>query len=359
MKKIIISVVLFFSSFHSKAQNWLLSGNSGTNPSTNFIGTLDNQPLIFKTNNTEVFRLASTDGVATFNSVTGTGAIFNSSYYSGSFIRVNSNSANPSTISGYRIAVNNTLKSQIFYNPGAYAYGTAVDGLVGNTEILSRLGDVLLSTNNFRTNSVILKNSTGYLGLGTLTPQNKLEITQGTAGNSGLRFTNLTATSTANASSGKVLSVDANGNVVLEQSVGVPTSYWDISTLGTNNIINNNLGGVIIGTGISNLPTTGYKLYVTDGIITEKLKIRLKASWPDYVFNNNYQLQPLTEIENYININKHLPGMQSAEDVKKEGIEVGETNLLLLKKIEELTLYLIKADKEIKELQKKMDAFNK
>jgi hypothetical protein len=230
----------------------------------------------------------------------------------------------------------------------------------------------------------------GSIGIGTATPQNKLEITQGTAGNSGLRFTNLNSSSTAAASSGKVLSVNANGDVVLEQAGGgvIPdgsetkiisgspnvtvsgsgtismpysiavtnaASYWDASTLGTNNIVNNNAGGVIIGTpaGISNL-STGYKLYVTDGIITEKVKVRLKANWPDYVFAKDYKLLSLRETEDFIKLNSHLPGVQSAEDVKKEGIELGETNAVLLKKIEELTLYMIAADKEIKSLQQKV-----
>ncbi len=235
----------------------------------------------------------------------------------------------------------------------------------------------------------------GSIGIGTTTPQNKFEITHGTAGNSGLRFTNLTSSSTAAVSSGKVLSVDANGDVVLElagggavpdgsetkivsgspnvtvsgngtipapYSIAVtnPASYWDASTLGTNNIVNNNAGGVIIGTpaGISNL-STGYKLYVTDGIITEKVKVRLKTNWPDYVFEKDYKLLSLNETENFIKLNNHLPGVQSTEDVKKEGIELGETNALLLKKIEELTLYLIAADKEIKELQKKVNKLDR
>ena len=198
--------------------------------------------------------------------------------------------------------------------------------------------------------------SSGNIGIGAASPGNKLEITHGTSGNSGLRFTNLNASSTAATSSGKVLSVNSNGDVVLEQAP--VSSQWGNSPLNANTIQNLNTGGVIIGTGVVNL-STGYKLYVTDGIITEKLKIRLKASWPDYVFNNNYPLQPLSEIEKYIKQHKHLPDMQPAEQVKKEGIEVGETNALLLKKIEELTLYMINADKQIKQLQEEVKQIKK
>ena len=193
--------------------------------------------------------------------------------------------------------------------------------------------------------------SSGNIGIGAASPGNKLEITHGTSGNSGLRFTNLNASSTAATSSGKVLSVNSNGDVVLEQAP--VSSQWGTSALDANTIQNLNTGGVIIGTGVVNL-STGYKLYVTDGIITEKLKIRLKASWPDYVFNSDYPLKPLNEIEQYIKQHKHLPDMQPAEQVKKEGIEVGETNALLLKKIEELTLYMINADKQIKQLQEEV-----
>lgn len=196
----------------------------------------------------------------------------------------------------------------------------------------------------------------GIGGAGSASSGVKLQITHGTSGNSGLRFANLTSASTAAASSGKVLSVNSGGDVVLEQAPA--PSYWGISALDANTIENTNTAGVIIGTGVTTL-STGYKLYVTDGIITEKLKIRLKASWPDYVFGKDYQLQTLPEIESYISRHKHLPGIASAEEVKNEGFEVGETNAQLLKKIEELTLYMISADKQIRMLQEEVKQIKK
>jgi trimeric autotransporter adhesin len=64
------------------------------------------------------------------------------------------------------------------------------------------------------------------------------------------------------------------------------------------------------------------------------------------VFANNYQLWTLGEVENYINTNQHLPGLPSAQEVAREGVDVGQLNARLLEKIEELTLYVIELKKE-------------
>lgn len=366
-KALLVITGLLLCLFSNAQTTWDLTGNSGTSPSTNFIGTTDSVPLVFKTKNVEALRLLE-NGTALFNSnALATGAIFSGANNFGQWVYVNSNSVNASTIAGYRFSVNSAIKSQIFYNGGAFSYGTALDGLAGNTEVLSRNGDVLLSTTTFRTNSLIVKNATGNVGIGNLAPNNKLEITHGTSGNSGLRFTNLTAASTASKSSGKALSLDSNGNVVLDSAL----NHWTVN--GTD-IYNNNTGKVGIGTSspqylfdvngaarvtdrlligdtLYTIPSQ-YRLAVKDGIITEKVKVKLKISWPDYVFENSYALQPLSDVADYLKMNKHLPGIPTAVEVKKEGIELGEMNSKLLLKIEELTLYLIKADEEIKALQK-------
>lgn len=226
------------------------------------------------------------------------------------------------------------------------------------------------------------------VGIGNMAPGNKLEITQGNPDHSGLRFTNLTAASAAAPSSGKVLSVNTNGDVVLETAAS-PTpadgsetkiiagtnisvsgsgtvsdpyeiaatassgSYWATTTLGNGNIINTNSGGVVIGQGILSVPT-GYNLYVSGGILAEKVKVALKTSahWADHVFAPNYRLRSLTEVEKYIREHRHLPNMPAAETLVREGgVEV--TNMLArqMEKIEELTLYLIDLDKKMKKLE--------
>ncbi len=92
-----------------------------------------------------------------------------------------------------------------------------------------------------------------------------------------------------------------------------------------------------------------YKLYVATGIRTEKIRVDLKSSWPDFVFNKHYSLRSLSEVETYITANHHLPDVPSEQTVKAEGMDLGEMQGVLLRKIEELTLYLIDLEKQQKQ----------
>jgi hypothetical protein len=98
-----------------------------------------------------------------------------------------------------------------------------------------------------------------------------------------------------------------------------------------------------------------YRLFVKDGIKTEKVKVEVAsvAGWADYVFANDYSLMSLDKLQNFINENGHLPDVPTAEEVVENGFELKEMNVLLLKKVEELTLYLLNQEKRIKDLEKK------
>lgn len=100
-----------------------------------------------------------------------------------------------------------------------------------------------------------------------------------------------------------------------------------------------------IGIGTSN-PTA--KLAVNGDIKATRVKVTANAAdWPDYVFSTSYQLPGLPELEEYIRKHQHLPGVPSAEEVKKEGsADLGSMNEILLRKVEELTLYMIELKKE-------------
>ncbi len=81
--------------------------------------------------------------------------------------------------------------------------------------------------------------------------------------------------------------------------------------------------------------------------------------WADYVFDSSYKLPPLTDVETYIRKEHHLPGVASAAQVRKDGLDVGTGQAGLLKKIEELTLYSIGQDKKIQSLEQEVDELKK
>ena len=103
--------------------------------------------------------------------------------------------------------------------------------------------------------------------------------------------------------------------------------------------------------GIGTTNTFGYKLAVNGSIGAKEVKVEISSEWPDYVFSDDYRLRKLKDVEQFIAKNGHLPDIPSEEEVYKKGIEVGKMNALLLQKIEELTLYLIDVDKELRSLK--------
>ena len=114
-------------------------------------------------------------------------------------------------------------------------------------------------------------------------------------------------------------------------------------------------GKVLIGAPSTTMPGT-YKLYVEDGILTENLKLAVAGTsdWSDYVFEDGYYLLPIDSVEAFIAENKHLPDMPSAEEIVKNGLDVGANHANMLRQIEELWLHLIELDKERKVLEEQL-----
>jgi hypothetical protein len=110
-------------------------------------------------------------------------------------------------------------------------------------------------------------------------------------------------------------------------------------------------GNVSIGT----TDPKGYKLAVAGSIIAEKVKVKLVGAWPDYVFDQNYNLPGLDSLEMYIRDHKRLPGTIPAGEVERNGLDVAEMQRLQMQKIEELTLYIINLNKKIAEQQKEIN----
>jgi hypothetical protein len=111
-------------------------------------------------------------------------------------------------------------------------------------------------------------------------------------------------------------------------------------------------GAVCIG---SSAPQTGYMLTVNGSIIAEEIKVITDVPATDYVFKKDYKLMSLCELEKYVNEHQHLPGIQSAENFKKNGYSVGQMDNLLLKQVEEIILHLIEMKKENEQLKKEIE----
>jgi len=150
--------------------------------------------------------------------------------------------------------------------------------------------------------------------------------------------------------------------MIIAHSPGFPTwglqysdngDQFDFLGAGTSRMsINLSNGNVGIG-----VASPAYKLEVC-GTIRAK-EVRVETGWCDYVFEKDYELRSLEQLENYINTNKHLPGITPASVVEKEGLSLAEMNKAMMEKIEELTLYVIQLNKDNKKLQEEIEALKK
>jgi len=216
---------------------------------------------------------------------------------------------------------------------GAQLYGTTAAGL-------SLGGDAAGA------DAVLLPN--GYVGIGTLSPEAKLDVAG--AVQTSNEFTTYTGVGTG----GLII---ANATRVprwiirgLIPETGTNNGGYDLdiqrrnddgSGIGTALYIRRSDGNVAIGT----ITPGPYKLTVEGTIGARRMKV-MQGTWADFVFQPEYKLPTLAEVEEYIKTNKHLPDVPSAAEVEKGGLDLGEMNKRLLQKVEELTLYLIEQQKQ-------------
>jgi hypothetical protein len=216
-----------------------------------------------------------------------------------------------------------------------------------------------------------LQPSGGNVGVGTTSPNGKLDVNGAIVLPGSVNNTTARPAVGTSRITGEIAGYSATGlgadDGFLRLSAGGGTtagikSFIDLSgystltdmvqnitfgTSGAERMRINSSGNVGIGT---TNPGT-YKLAVNGNVHAKQVNIDM-TGWSDYVFKRNYVLPSLTRIKAYIDQNHHLPEIPSEQQIIKDGLNLGEMNKLLVKKVEELTLYMIEQNKQIARQQK-------
>lgn len=366
------------------AQTWNLSGNAGT-VSTNFFGTTDNKDLRIRTNN-------STRITVKNNGRVGIGInapVTKLQVYSSALSPV-SLTADGLVVFGDKVGFNIAFDPQNIQGRNNGAGATLYQNFYG--------GDIQLGASGV---PLIYKEISGNVGIGTLAPAEKLEVsgnirlTRGgarslyiddaAAGTNGSDLTvqaggtpifgggptsggnlSITAGNTNNASS------QAGGNIVFttgrnvwNNGVNPGAKHGDIifrgggaglnTTIVEHARIDGTTGAMALGTAT---PSTGYRLTVAGKIICTELKVQAQP-FPDYVFDSGYQLKTIDQVEQHITSYKRLPGMPSACEVETNGMSVGEMQTKTVEKVEEMMLYIIQLKKQNEDLQQRLEILEK
>lgn len=258
-----------------------------------------------------------------------------------------------------------TNGSNISYTTGSVGIGTATPSSSAKLDVAGKIkiadgtqgsGKLLVSDASGLASWVggLTINSAGEVGIGmSPSPGYKLSV------NGSVGFSNVVSNSIETSSLytgsfkfengtqglGKVLMSDANGNA--NWSTLPAGSQW--VTSGSN--ISYTAGNVQIG--VQKTTATDYKLSVDGKIYCKEIRVTLNNSsnWADFVFKKDYKLASLEEVENHILKNGHLENVPSADEVASAGYDVTKMDANLLRKIEELTLYIISQEKRIKQLE--------
>jgi len=341
------------------ANNWGLLGNAGTDAATNFIGTTDAQDLVFKVGGQKSGLITVSNGSTFFGYISGL-----------------SNSGGDNTGVGTQALRSNTTG---FGNSGIGRFA-----LLSNT-----IGEYNMGIGRAALYSNISGSNNAGIGAGALF-SNQSGSDNLAIGASAM-YLNLSGSSNVAIGASSLFQVTGNYNIGIGRSAGsnkngsgniyigytsgsaaVLTSESDKLYIANSNtvtpLIYGDFGsakylaiGEVAVADRAAATSGGYRLLVKGGMITEKIKVATAgtADWADYVFDTDYKVMPLEKVEAFIKENKHLPNVPSTQEVMANGNDLGKTDAKLLEKIEELTLYMIEMNKEIKALKKENEQLKK
>ena len=241
--------------------------------------------------------------------------------------------------------------------PGAVIMGMTTENWVpGSSQGSAIVFRTTVNTTAALTEAMRIDN-TGYLGIGTTTPASKLQV-MGSFIASGIRSNldpngGLSTLPNNLANTGQMLigwnRLAGNGETDFIANQG-PGSMGGFAFFNHDNSNNETLGMWIQGSGNvligeKTQVNTAYKLDVNGNVRANQVVVNTTGA--DFVFEPAYHLFPLADLKKYIDQNHHLPEIASAKEMQTDGLNVGENQIKLLQKIEELTLYAITSDKQI------------
>ena len=393
--------------------DWTMSGNANTNPAIQYIGSSDEKDVVFKSNNIEGFRLLS-DGQIKALSLTGEGdrpvyvdgsgvlkagpgPIFELTeipwYLGGNVdVTIDQNRIGPINAVDFILMTDLTERMRITAGGHSQFGGDLINwplgipnGRVGiqqghgtwltlnnraatagapagywalhNPPEQNKIIWNFVDENGIALNNIFTLSNDGKVGVGATPIGDQFEIhTQLYRG--GLSLIN----ERTDANSATTLRFSKQSTSGITEKFALGTDFfldggdnfylWDDESQKMRIWVDGTNGKVAIG----DAPLSGdYKLYVEQGILTEKVRvaIRTEADWQDQVFEPNYSLMALSEVQRLIQKERHLPEMPSAKEMVANGLDVAKMDALLLKKIEELTLYILDLSERIHALEQR------